>query len=88
MGVALLTARYKSQKKENNVFFFARNSMQVSGFFKFLMIIENNIDLLFNDITNTKDLAWLYIDDRCLKFEGDYSSLKEQINVFKPCYKF
>ena len=51
-------------------------------------LIENNIDLLFNDITNTKDLAWLYIDDRCLKFEGDYSSLKEQINVFKPWYKF
>lgn len=50
-------------------------------------LIENNIDEFFTDITNTKDLAWLYIDDRCLKFDGDYSILKEQINHFKPWYK-
>ena len=50
-------------------------------------LIENAIDNLFIDITNTKDLAWLYIDDRCLKFDGEYSSLEEQINNFKPWYK-
>ena len=50
-------------------------------------LIENDIDNLFIDITNTKDLAWLYIDDRCLKFDGEYSSLEEQINNFKPWYK-
>ena len=41
----------------------------------------------FADITNTKDLAWLYIDDRCLNFDGNYSRLKKQINNFKPWYK-
>ena len=50
-------------------------------------LIENKIDCYFKDITNTKDLAWLYIDDRCLKFEGDYSLLTEQINNFKPWYR-
>ena len=50
-------------------------------------LIENDIDNLFIDITNTKDLAWLYIDDRCLKFDGEYSFLEEQINNFKPWYK-
>ncbi len=50
-------------------------------------LVENGIDKFFVDITNTKDLAWLYIDDRCLKFDGEFSSLEEQINNFKPWYK-
>jgi hypothetical protein len=49
--------------------------------------VENNIDHFFIDITNTKDLTWLYIDDRCLKFDGEFSVLEEQINNFKPWYK-
>ena len=50
-------------------------------------LVENELDNYFKDITNIKDLAWLYIDDRCLKFEGDYSLLTEQIKDFKPWYK-
>ena len=50
-------------------------------------LVENGIDKYFKDITNTKDLAWLYIDDRCVNFNGDYSFLIEQINNFKPWYK-
>ena len=50
-------------------------------------LIENEIDKYFKDITNTKDLAWLYIDDRCVNFNGDYSSLTELIENFKPWYK-
>ena len=50
-------------------------------------LIENDIDKYFKDITNTKDLAWLYVDDRCLKFDGSYSFLKKQINNFRPWYK-
>ena len=44
-------------------------------------LIENNIDRFFSDITNTKDLAWLYIDDR------NYSDLINKINNFKVWYK-
>ena len=50
-------------------------------------LIENKIDYLFEDITNTKDLAWLYIDDRCINFDGDYEKLTNSINEFKPWYK-
>ena len=33
-------------------------------------LVENEVDNYFEDITNTKDLAWLYIDDRCINFDG------------------
>lgn len=50
-------------------------------------LINNNIDNFITDITNTKELAWLYIDDRCLNFEGNFTKLKEEIKNFKPWYK-
>ena len=50
-------------------------------------LIENNIDIFFEDITNTKDLAWLYIDDRCINVNGNFESLIDSINTFKPWYK-
>ena len=46
--------------------FTTRNKMLASKW-----LVENDIDKFFVDITNTKDLAWLYIDDRCLKFDGE-----------------
>jgi hypothetical protein len=51
-------------------------------------LIENNIDNYFTDITNTKDLAWLYIDDRCINFDGNYKNLSNSLNDFKPWYKY
>lgn len=33
---------------------------------------NNDIDQFIADITNVKDVAWLYIDDRCLNFNGEY----------------
>ena len=50
-------------------------------------LVENNIDKYFVDITNTKDIAWLYIDDRCINFNGSFDSLKNSIETFKPWYK-
>ena len=50
-------------------------------------LIENNIDSYFIDITNTKDLAWLYVDDRCVNFDGNYENCLSSINSFKPWYK-
>ena len=50
-------------------------------------LIENDIDKYIEDITNTKDLAWLYIDDRCLTFNDDFSDLINRIDNFKPYYK-
>ena len=50
-------------------------------------LIDNNIDKYFEDITNTKDLAWLYIDDRCVNFDGSFENLSNSVNLFKPWYK-
>ena len=49
-------------------------------------LIENNIDKYFKDITNVKDLAWLYIDDRCLTFDGNFRNLTNNIKNFKVWY--
>ncbi len=50
-------------------------------------LIDNNLDKYFLDVTNTKEPAWLYIDDRCIKFEGDYNKLYTDIKNFKAWYK-
>lgn len=62
--------------------FTTRNKLQAAKW-----LIENNIEKYFNDITNVKDISWLIIDDRCLKFEGDYKELNNKIKNFKPWYK-
>ena len=51
-------------------------------------LIKNNIVKYFIDITNTKDLAWLYIDDRCINFNGNFNDLIKSINSFVPWYKY
>ncbi|MBE7703085.1 MAG: hypothetical protein E7Z89_03430 [Cyanobacteria bacterium SIG28] len=50
-------------------------------------LIENDIDNLFDDITSNKELAWVYIDDRCINFDGNFDNLTNSINSFKPWYK-
>lgn len=50
-------------------------------------LIENNLDKYFSDITNVKDPAWLIIDDRCVKFQGDFEALYNEIKDFRVWYK-
>ncbi len=50
-------------------------------------LIKNNIDIFISDVTNIKELSWLYIDDRCLQFNGDFKELFEKIKNFRPWYK-
>lgn len=50
-------------------------------------LIKYDLDKYFTDITNVKELSWLLIDDRCLKFDGDFEKLLDEINEFKPWYK-
>ena len=49
--------------------------------------VENEIDEYIEDITSNKDLSFLIIDDRCINFDGDYSTLKNKIENFKAWYK-
>jgi len=50
-------------------------------------LIENKIDNLVSDVTNIKDVCWLFIDDRCIKFDGNYKETINKINHFKVWYK-
>lgn len=50
-------------------------------------LINNDIYKYTSDITNKKIPAWLIIDDRCIKFSGDYEDLINKIENFKPWYK-
>ena len=45
------------------------------------------INKYISGITNKKEVAWAYIDDRCIKFNGDFNSLKEDLNNFEPWWK-
>ena len=48
---------------------------------------KNKLYQYIGDVTNIKEPAYLQIDDRCIKFDGCYSSLIEQITNFKVWYK-
>lgn len=50
-------------------------------------LIENNIDGFIKDVTNIKTPAYLYIDDRCLCFRGNYTQMLKQIYKFKVYWR-
>ncbi len=62
--------------------FTTRNRLLVS---KWLM--ENNLDKYIADVTNTKDLCHLVIDDRCICFNGNFDDLRNSINNFNVWWK-
>lgn len=43
-------------------------------------LIDNDLDEFISDVTNVKEPCWLYVDDRCLTFDGDFSLLIKKIN--------
>ena len=50
-------------------------------------IVENKLEDFIEDITNIKELSYLYIDDRCINFNGDYGDLTDKIINFEAWYK-
>lgn len=48
---------------------------------------ENELSSYFKDVTNIKIPAYLYIDDRCICFKGDFEKLLSEINNFKVYWK-
>jgi len=62
--------------------FTTRNRLSASKW-----VIENGIEEYVSDITNVKELSYLIIDDRCIKFNGDYTQLENEIENFKVWYK-
>lgn len=73
----------KNLSKEYQIkLFTTRNKILASKW-----IAENNLSDFIDDITNIKELCYLYIDDRCIKFDGNYSVLTDKIKQFNVWYK-
>ena len=51
-------------------------------------LIKNDIDKYFDNITNTKPLASIYLDDRALKFEGDFGKTINDIKNYRVYWKY
>lgn len=47
----------------------------------------NKIDKYFKNVTNVKKPAYIYIDDRALKFNGDYEKTLDEIEKFNVYWK-
>lgn len=47
-------------------------------------LIRYHLTDFIKDVTNRKEPAYLYIDDRALKFNGDYMKTLEEIEKFSP----
>ena len=62
--------------------FTTRNSEHASKW-----IEENGLNEFVVGITNVKEPCWVYIDDRCITFDGKFEGLIDKINNFKPYYK-
>lgn len=48
---------------------------------------SNDLEKYFTDVTNTKVPAVLLIDDRCIKFEGNYNETSNIVENFTPWWK-
>ena len=50
-------------------------------------LIENDINQYFSSITNIKPPAYIYLDDRALKFNGNYDDTLNAIKNYKVYWK-
>ena len=64
------------------ILFTSRNSKQATQWLE-----RNEIDTYFKNVTNVKYPAYIYIDDRSLKFDGDYTKTLEKIENFDIYWK-
>ena len=50
-------------------------------------IINNKLKEYIDDVTNIKEPSYILVDDRCIKFNGNYEDMQKQIKCFKVWYK-
>jgi phosphoglycolate phosphatase-like HAD superfamily hydrolase len=50
-------------------------------------LVENKIDKYFKRVTNMKEPAFLYLDDRAVQFNGDFNDTFDKIKNFKVYWK-
>ena len=59
--------------------FSARNPLDIADW-----LIKHNLRKYISNITNVKNPAYAYIDDRAIRFDGDYSKILFELEDFKP----
>ncbi len=64
------------------ILFTTRNNLKATKW-----LIENKMDKYFKNVTNVKIPAYIYLDDRAIKFSGDYQNTIKQIEDFKVYWK-
>ena len=69
--------------KEAELYLFTTRNLLLSS----KWLIENKIDEYFKDVTNIKLPSYLYIDDRCICFKGDYKLTLDEIKNFRVYWK-
>jgi FMN phosphatase YigB (HAD superfamily) len=47
-------------------------------------LIRHHFDDYIEDVTNKKEFAFVYIDDRAIKFNGNYSKMLTELKKIKP----
>lgn len=70
-----------SQDYEINIFS-TRSCLDIADW-----LIKHNLREYISNITNVKEPAYAYIDDRAIRFDGDYSKVLSEIETFKPYWK-
>ena len=65
-------------KKYDLKLFTSRNKSLVEKW-----VFNNGLDKYFSGITNIKEVCWLFVDDRCITFNGNYDDLLNEIINFK-----
>ena len=81
-GAAEFLSRLCSLNKYELVLFTTRPEKLASKWLE-----DNGINHYFKEITNIKKPASIYIDDRALKFNGDYNKTLDEIEKFKVYWK-
>ncbi len=68
----------KLNKDYDLILFTKRNNLEATKW-----LIENKMDEYFKDVTRVKVPAYLYLDDRAMRFSGNYENTLKQIEDFK-----
>ena len=72
----------KLSKDYELILFTTRNSKLAT-----IWLQDNKIDKYFKDVTRVKIPAYIYIDDRAIKFEGDYNKTLDEIKKHNVYWK-
>ncbi|MBQ2644314.1 hypothetical protein IJG14_01910 [bacterium] len=72
----------KLSNKYELILFTTRNSELAQKW-----LVENKIDHYLEEITNIKKPAFIYVDDKALKFNGNYNQALDEIEKFEVYWK-